>query len=71
LFVDATKKHLIKPSGIIFPDIDTPVTFIFPVDKKSAQISIDSLFKEIFKAKIVTVEDLEEIASKIIEEIKS
>jgi len=71
LFVDATKKHLITPSGIIFPDIDTPVTFIFPVDKKSAQISIDSLFKEIFKAKIVTVEDLEEIASKIIEEIKS
>ena len=71
LFIDDTEKHLIKPLKKLFKELDTPVSFVFPVDKEGAKISIGSLFKEVVDAKIISVEDLEEMVYKLIEEMKS
>ena len=71
LFIDDTEKHLIKPLKKLFKELDTPVSFVFPVDKEGAKASIGSLFKEVVDAKIISVEDLEEMVYKLIEEMKS
>ena len=70
-FIDETGKHAIKkPTQKKIPGHDIPVTFVFPTDKEGVKTSIDSLFKEIIDAKIITIKDLEEIANKVIKEMK-
>lgn len=70
-FIDETKKNIIRPTQKTFAGFDTPVTFVFPVDKEGVKASISSLFKEIIDAKIVSVETLEKMVVKLIEEMKS
>ena len=69
-FIDETKKNVIRPIQKTFAGFDTPVTFVFPVDKEGVKASISSLFKEIIEAKILSVETLEKMVVDLIEEMK-
>ena len=70
-FIDETKKNIIRPTQGTFKGFDTPVTFVFPVDEEGVRTSINSFFKEIIDAKVVSVEILEKIVLKMVEGLKS
>ena len=55
---------------MFFKQYVKPVTFAFPNDKAGIRTTISSLFKEVVEAKIISIEDLEDIAQSILKEMK-
>ncbi len=68
--IDQLQKYKIKRSKQSTLVGDEAITFIFPKEKASVEITIRSLFEELTNAKTVNIAELGEITSKILSEIK-
>jgi hypothetical protein len=67
--IDQLQKYKIKRSRQGTLVGDEAITFIFPKEKSTVQITIQSLFAELTSAKTVNIAELKEMTSRILDEI--